>query len=233
MSNFPKSDIWRLTDNDPNSQNYRRNFKLDFTFFESEAIKEVVKKYIWMQYSTGNRVLKGLRESLWRFKYFNVFCRQSNLLYLRDLTNNLVDDYRSFLRLYVSPFTGKPLSYNYQRNCFSEVKILVGWCRVFSPDAVPIKPVFTGGEYRNVHDKLKIDYIPDETLEAINESLKTEENPYLKYGMIILEYTGMRLGDLLLLKIDCISEHPISGYTISWFDHKNRKYQSNMPKPKE
>lgn len=233
VSNIPESDIWRLTDNDPDSQNYRRNFKLDFTFFESEAIKDVVKKYIWMQYSTGNRVLKGLRESLWQFKYFNAFCRQSKLSCLRNLTNNLVDDYRSFLRLYASPFTGKPLSYNYQRNCFSAVKTLVGWCHVFLPDAVPIKPVFVGGEYRNVYDKLKIDYIPDEILEVVNESLKTEENPYLKYGMIILEYTGIRLGDLLLLKIDCISEHPISGYTISWFDHKNRKYQSNMPIPKE
>lgn len=231
MNNFPSSDIWRLIDRDKNSQNYSQEFKFDFTFFESEEIKSVAKEYIWTNYFTGNRVAKGLRESLWRFKYFDAFCRQNGLLSLLDLDNSTADDFRSFLRVYVSPTTGKNLSYNYQRNCFSALTTLVGWCQVFLPKAVTGKQIFTGSEYRKVNGQLKIDFIPDEILQAINKALKFEDNPYLRYGIIILECTGMRVGDLLLLQADCISEHQISGFTISWFDHKSRKKRDNLPIP--
>lgn len=233
MDNFPMTDIWRLVDHERDSQNYRQEYKFDFSFFRSEEIKAVTKKYIWMNYRTGNRVPKGLRESLWRFKFLDRFCRQNDVRSLRDLNNSLADDYRSFLRVYLSPTTGTPLSYSYQRACFSALRTLVEWCRVFLPEAVPEKQIFTGNEYRQAYGALKIDYIPDEILQAVNVALKHEDNPYLKYGIIILECTGMRVGDLLLLTTDCISEHPISGYTISWFDHKNRKRRDNLPVPRE
>ena len=51
---------------------------------------------------------------------------------------------------------------------------------------------------------MKVDFIPDEVMAQINIALKAEENPYLKYGIVILESTGMRLGDLLKLRTDCI-----------------------------
>lgn len=233
MNNYPETDVWQIADNDRNSQTYRYEYKFDFTFFESEEIKTIVKEYIWTNYRSGNRVPKGLRETLWRFKYFDTFCRQNGVLSLRELDNGLTDDYRSFLHTCISKGTEKPLSYSFQSNCFSALKTLIDWCRVFLPSAVPEKQIFTGCEYRQVGSRLKINFIPDEVLQAVNEALKSEDNPYLKYGIIILECTGMRVGDLLLLKTDCISEHPISGYTISWLDHKNRKSRDNMPIPLE
>lgn len=69
--------------------------------------------------------------------------------------------------------------------------------------------------------KLKIDFIPDEVICQINKALKNEEN-YIKYGIIILKSTGMRIGDMLKLTVDCIKSHLISGYTLTWYDHKNR-----------
>lgn len=89
--------------------------------------------------------------------------------------------------------------------------------------------IFTGNEYIGVNRKLKIDFIPDDVVAQINEALKTEENPYLKYGIIILQSTGMRIGDLLKLRIDCIKPHLISGYTIEWTQHKGRKDKAPMP----
>ena len=233
MNNFPTSDVWRLTDNDKGSQNYSKEYKFDFSFFESEAIKAVVKEYIWTSYRTGNRAPRGLRESLWRLKYFDAFCRQYGIKSLLDLDNSAVDDYRSFLRVYSSISAERPLAYSYQYGCFSVLKTLVGWCHVFLPNAVPEKQMFTGCEYRKINDELKIDFIPDEVMQAVNAALKLEDNPYLKYGIIILACTGMRIGDLLLLQTDCISEQPISGHSISWFDHKCRKRRDNMPIPIE
>lgn len=89
--------------------------------------------------------------------------------------------------------------------------------------------IFTGNEYIGVNRKLKIDFIPDDVVAQINEALKTEKNPYLKYGIIILQSTGMRIGDLLKLRIDCIKPHLISGYTIEWTQHKGHKDKSPMP----
>lgn len=94
---------------------------------------------------------------------------------------------------------------------------------------MPATEIFTGNEYIGVNRKLKIDFIPDDVVAQINEALKKEENPYLKYGIIILQSTGMRIGDLLKLRIDCIKPHLISGYTIKWTQHKGRKDKAPMP----
>ncbi|MCB5442045.1 phage integrase family protein, partial [Anaerostipes hadrus] len=140
-----------------------------------------------------------------------------------------VENYISYLHTTISEKTGKPMSYNNQRNCLDRFKTVIRWCQLHRPDDVPITEIFTGNEYTGVNRKLKIDFIPDDVVAQINEALKTEENPYLKYGIIILQSTGMRIGDLLKLRIDCIKPHLISGYTIEWVQHKGRKNKAPMP----
>ncbi len=229
MNDFPKSNIWRLVDNDPNSQHFRQYYRFDFTFFDSVEIKALAQEFIWTNYVTGTRTLSSLRGTLGDLVHFDAFCRESGLRSIKDLNNGLVDDYRSFLSLYISPSTKRPLSYASQGKSFSTLRTIVEWCHTFHPEAVPEKQIFTGNEYICVRGQPKITYIPDEILKSINQALKNEENPYLRYGIIILEHTGMRVGDLLMLPIDCVSEHPISGYTMSWFEHKTRKRRINVP----
>lgn len=231
MNDYPLGDLWRLVDNDKASQNFGKSFLFDFSSFGNTELYFICKEYIWKNYITGTRSLKGLTETMRRLRVFNDFCKEYRIEYLTELDNNLIDDYRSFLRLYKSTFTGKNLSYSTQRACFSALRTLIGWCNVYSPKSVPQRQIFTGYEYRQNYSKLKIDFIPDDILRVINKELENESNPYLKYGIQILETTGMRIGDLLLLRIDCISSHPISGTTISWYDHKNRKSINNLPVP--
>jgi integrase len=233
MSNVPKGDVWRLPDKNPDSQNYNQVYKFDFSFFQSAEIKNILKEYIWTNYRTENRVTRSLSETVLKFKFFDRFCREAHIYSLKQLTNGLISQFQSFLHIQVSAMTKKPLSYSYQNDCFTALKSLVHWCRIYLPEAVPAVQIFTGNEYRNVHRRLKVDFIPDNILRKVNESLKYEDNSYVKYGIIILECTGMRLGDLMLLTIDCTGEHPISGHTISWFDHKNRKSRNHMPIPVE
>ena len=121
------------------------------------------------------------------------------------------------------------MGYQSQKKYLDFFKSVIRWCQLHRPDDVPITEIFTGNEYTGVNRKLKIDFIPDDVVAQINEALKTEENPYLKYGIIILQSTGMRIGDLLKLRIDCIKPHPISGSTIEWVQHKGRKNKAPMP----
>lgn len=227
--NYPKGDDWWLKDKDPQSQNYGRKFHFNFSELNGEEIKDVVKSYVWGNYVTQNMTVSGIHKCFVHFKWFNRFARKSHITALKDLTNMQICLFMSYLNTVVSEKTGKKLSYNTKKHSLDSVKNIIHWCQIHKPESVPNNEVFTGNEYTGVNQKLRIDFIPDEVLLQINNALKTEENPYLKYGIIILESTGMRIGDLLCLEKDCIKPHLISGYTISWFDHKNRKYHKPMP----
>ena len=230
MASRPDGDVWNVVDNDKDSQHYGRNFKFDFSYISSEEIKDVVKDYVWQNYRVGNKSLNTLyHEVNALFFQFIRFADIRNITSLKGLTNTDVDHFISYLHTTISERTKKPFGTDTQRQCLKALKSVVYWCRIHRPNDVPATEIFTGNEYIGINRKLKIDFIPDDVVAQINEALKKEENPYLKYGIIILQSTGMRIGDLLKLRIDCIKPHLISGYTIEWTQHKGRKDKAPMP----
>jgi integrase len=230
MTGRPESDEWNIIDNDKESQYYGKNFRFDFSFITSETIKDIVKDYTWQNYKVGNIVLNTLYHYVnGYFYYFNNFANTRNIISLTELTNIDIECFISYLHTTISKERNKPLSSSFQRKCLYVLKNIIYWCQIHRPNDVPANEIFTGNEYIGANRKLKIDFIPDEVVAQINEALKTEENPYLKYGIIILQSTGMRIGDLLKLRIDCIKPHPISGYTIEWTQHKVRRNKAPMP----
>ncbi|MBU3191850.1 site-specific integrase [Clostridium bowmanii] len=229
ITNMPKDDVWELIDNDGKSQNFRKKFKFDFSYMESDSIKNTIKTYIWKNYKEGNKTLKKLYDDNGGLKLFNDFLIINNKNSLRELTNNDSDLFISYLKTCVSDKTNKPFTYATQKIYLDKVKAIIHWGQLHMPNDVPKIEIFTGNEYIGINRKLKIDFIPDEVLIQINKALKNEENPYVKYGIIILQSTGMRIGDMLKLTTDCIKPHLISGYTLTWYDHKSRKQRQPMP----
>ena len=229
LNNQPVGDLWNLQDNDAESQHYGKTFHFDFSYIHSEEMKSVVKDYVWQNWKTGSKVLNGLYKEINRIRHFAEFAAQHKFDSFRELDNTKVDLFLSYLRTVISSKTKKPLSYISQKNCLTSVKSIIAWCRIHRPEAAPAVEIFTGNEFTGINRRMKVDFIPDEVMAQINIALKAEENPYLKYGIVILESTGMRLGDLLKLRTDCINPHLVSGYTISWFDHKNRRERPPMP----
>lgn len=223
-------DVWNIVDNDKESQYYGKNFKFDFSYISSEEIKDVVKDYVWQNYRVGNKTLSNLYGELnSNLVYFDKFAKKYKIYSFSSLSNVEIELYMSFLRTSISKKTKEPLSYRYQKRCMDALKGIIYWGQLHRPNDVPTTEIFTGNEYTGVNRRLKIDFIPDNVVEQINEALKKEENPYLKYGIVILQSTGMRIGDLLKLRIDCIKPHLISGYTIEWTQHKGRKDKEPMP----
>ena len=230
MASRPDGDVWNIVDDDKDSQHYGRNFKFDFSYISSEEIKDVVKDYVWQNYRVGNKSLYTLYcEVNTRFFQFIRFADTRNITSLKGLTNTDVDHFISYLYTTISERTKKPFGTGMQRISLNTLKSIIRWCQLHRPNDVPTTEIFTGNEYIGVNRKLKIDFIQDDVLAQINEALKKEENPYLKYGIIILQSTGMRIGDLLKLRIDCIKPHLISGYIIEWTQHKGRKDKAPMP----
>ena len=229
MASRPDGDVWNIVDNDKDSQHYGRNFKFDFSYISSKEIKDVVKDYVWQNYRVGNKTLSTLYNEISSYFWlFIQYCRSREIDTLRDLDNVDVDNYISFLRTYISDKKSKPLTYNSQKIRLDCLKSVIRWCQIHRPNDVPTTEIFTGSEYIGINRKVKIDFIPDDVVAQINGALKTEENPYLKYGIIILQSTGMRIGDLLKLRIDCIKLHLISGNTIEWTQHKGRRDKAPM-----
>lgn len=230
MTNRPDGDIWILVDKDPKSQFFGRSFKFDFSYITSDKIKDIVKDYVWQNYRLGNKSLKSLYiEVRVQFIYFIKYADTKGVTTLTELDNSLVEEYVSYLHTVLSIQKQKPLSYNSQKHCLDILKSVIHWCQLHRPADVPMTEIFTGNEYTGVNRKLTIEFIPDDILAQINKALITEENPYLKYGIIILQSTGMRIGDLLALRTDCIKPDSLNGYTIEWFQHKTRKYMHPMP----
>ena len=229
MANRPDGDVWNIVDNDKDSQHYGRNFKYDFSYISSEEIKDVIKDYVWQNYRVGNNSLSWLYNQLLNFKTVMACFEVNGKASLRTITNTDIDILCSYMNTTLSERTGNKFSTSKKRNTLNTLKNIIHWCQLHRPDDVPKTEVFTGNEYTGVNRKLKIEFIPDDVVAQINEALRTEKNPYLKYGIIILQSTGMRIGDLLKLRIDCIKPHLISGYTISWSQHKTRKDVASMP----
>ncbi|KFX58332.1 site-specific integrase [Clostridium botulinum] len=232
-SKMPNGDKWELIDNDSNSQYYGNKFKFDFSYIESDSIKNVVKAYVWRNYKEGNKVLAKLYYDITRFRAFNDFATTYKISSLKSLTNNDVEMFISYLKTSISERTKNPLSYQSQKVYLDTLKSIIRWGQLYMPNEVPKTEIFTGNEYMGINRKLKIDFIPDEVLVQINKALINEENPYIKYGIIILQSTGMRIGDMLKLTNDSVKPHLISGYTLTWYDHKNRKERQPMPIPNE
>lgn len=72
-SKMPNGDKWEFIDTDSNSQHYGKKFKFDFSYIESDSIKNVVRAYIWRNYEEGNKTLNKLYRDVIRFNIFNVF----------------------------------------------------------------------------------------------------------------------------------------------------------------
>ena len=230
MASRPDGDVWNIVENDKDSQHYGRNFKFDFSYISSEEIKDVVKDYVWQNYRVGNKSLSTLYGEVHTcFFQFIMFADTINITSLKGLTNTDVDHFISYLHTTISERTKKPFGTEMQRHSLNALKSIIRWCQLHRPNDVPTTEIFTGKAYIGVNRKLKLDFIPDDVVAQINEALKKEENPYLKYGIIILQSTGMRIGDLLKLRIDCIKPHLISGYTIEWTQHKGHKDKPPTP----
>jgi integrase len=230
LKRMPKGDVWKIKDNDIKSQYYGRIFKFDFSFIDSESIKDVSKAYIWRHYRDKSSTLSTLYAQCRGFFPKVVgFLSLHRISNLANLTNNHVDLFLSYLKTLINPKNNKVYARGSQKRFLDALKNIVRFAQLYMPNEAPKKEIFTGNEFKGMNKKMKTDFIPDEVVIKLNNALLKEENPYLRHGIIILQATGMRIGDLLLLTTDCIKPHLISGYTITLFDHKNRKQRKPLP----
>ncbi len=229
MNKMPVGDKWRLTDNESDSMQHNNQFPVDFSYFDILDVKLLLKAYVWRNYVEKNRSLSTIVGDLLEFKYFYDFMNLNSIKSLKDITNNDISMYMSFLNTITTKRYNNALSARYKKTLLDAVKSIIHWGQVNMPYEVIESNIFTGNEFRNSNKVLKIDFIADDIVQKINIALRSETNPYLKYGIIILKNTGMRIGEMLMLKRTSLQPHAISGMTLSWYDYKSRKERIPLP----
>jgi len=221
--NYPNGDVWELKEKSELSVHKGRIFKFDFNYITNKNIKDLVKSYVWNKWKTGDKTLSSLYKNLSEFKRFIKFSEQQNIHSLRELTNNHIDLFLTYLNTSISELTKKTFSYENKKKTLDNLKGIIRYGQLYFPNQVPQTEIFTGNEFPGTNKKLKIDFIPDDVVIQIEHALKFEENPYIKYGFIILKETGMRISELRNLKINYIQRHQIHGWELSRIDSKTQK----------
>jgi len=231
MKNMPKGNVWNLVDENNKSMYYGKNFRFDFSMFKSVQICQLIKVFVWQNYKTGTLALRSIHTHCTNFRYFNTFAIENKIESLRNIDGDTIDEYMTFLRLYKVMRSGLSLKYVTQAGVFSTFRSLVHWGQMYAPHLVPNKEIFSGNEYTMTNVKHKIEYLPDDVLNQIQEALKVEEDPYVKYGLIILMATGLRRSELVNLKVNCVTPHALKGDTLTLYDFKNQRDIRKMPIP--
>ena len=153
-----KEDIWEIQEMDEKSQYYKKTFRLHFDYIEQPRIREVYKKYISSMLQSQKNTTSKLYTDLQNFRYFTRFATENGIEDLCDLDNNMAEGFVAYLKS-AQKKNGGSLSYKYQKKVLDGLKCLIAWCRVYSPEDVPVNEIFTGKEFSGTNRRLLIDFI--------------------------------------------------------------------------
>lgn len=212
--------VIRLKDNDPKSHTYGKEYIFDLQEIKSPVIQTLYKKYLIENYRQGVKVntLRTKKTSMHQvFRYLN----ERKVELLNSVDADMVNGLAVFLKTVPSEQSGKKLTIKSQYSAMSAFKKFVEWVQIHDPKMAPESDIFADIAYKRVNRK-KITYFSENVLKQIDTALKIEKNPYLKAFVSIMRHTGLRISDILLLKVDCVREAMFTGYELRYFNHKKR-----------
>lgn len=211
----------KVKDNNVASKNYNRTYTFSFEFISDRYNKDLVESYFIYELENNDIRIVSLHRYFILFKNVYGFFEANEVLQFKNMCSYDVDNMVAYINL-LNKKEGGSYSIRSKRDMLMIVKHIISWGRIHMPKYVPQKEIFTGNEFP-APARNDVRYIPDFVLSQINNALRYENDPYLKYGIIVLETAGLRRSELLRLTIDCIKKHPVSGYYLEWFDYKKQK----------
>lgn len=107
--------------------------------------------------------------------------------------------------------SGRPLSASTRKSLVIEVKVFLESIAEWGWEEAPQGPLIFRRDIPKLEQPLPR-YIQNKaTEERLMEAVYQHEDPYLTTGLIILYETGIRLNELLNLKLDCIHSYTVDG----------------------
>ncbi len=115
----------------------------------------------------------------------------------------------------------KILSQSSQRLIYTFFKNFSFWLDTFYPKEAPALHIFQKSPYRHNNAHLKTTYFRDSELSQIKQALRNEDDVTTRCYLLISLYYGLRSGDIVTLKSDCLKKNAKDNrYDLHYTDHK-------------
>lgn len=211
ISEFDK-DIWdgrKLGADIRASDGYTLNFLPISQLWLREAGKRFIKYTFGTQaWSVCHLRLKAIKRFSSFLAEFYPECVPS------DIDRSLTIDFPGYLLT-------KKLGADTRRNTISGVSIFLTLCSRNNWADVPDNNLFYKEDYPK---RLKIvpRYIPQEVVEQLNRHLDSLPQPVMRM-VLVLQESGMRVGELCRLRFDCIRQDAQGGWFLQYYQFKMNK----------
>ncbi|MBM7567925.1 tyrosine-type recombinase/integrase [Paenibacillus sacheonensis] len=174
-----------------------------FDYLPNYWFKNVHKQATIECFTKQNPKVDTLHRYNYSLKHFFNFLSEANksIKNYSEVNNNTIQDYITYLKQ-------KGMSNSTANVCMASLKWIIYHGQRFEYEEFPKSEVFDGDEFQalRVDDFLKTKIISDQVLKQIESALSSEENGLLKPYLEIGIDTGIRLGEVLDLKVGCITE---------------------------
>ena len=213
-NNWFNEDVWPAVRLGLFPQKHNQHFSLLFHGFEQDWLKECCKKFI--RYSASTKRFNTLSTYITSLRHFScflhqhvpnarahVFSRELIIAYIHYLSESGAGSVTRHQRLILL-------------RTFLETASLNGWLEV--------PPYLIRAEDLPKSEKSAPRFIPEEVMRQLNQHLDRLPPPMMRL-VLVLQETGVRIGEILQLPIDCIEQDTKGGWFLRYTNWKMRREQ--------
>ena len=188
-----QKDVWLTIDDMKLKVNaHKRNLTLNFKALKPNWFKLLVKLYIFVK-ARPNTAAVTAKSNITHLIKFSRFLVEKNIARPKQINNQIFEEYEYYMIATNIKDKGKYLSSlrNFFDVCYREEWLYINthW--------------FKGKSKRVKPSNSKIEYIPEEVWHQLEENLYYLPEQFQRM-VLIIKTTGMRVGELLNLPLDCL-----------------------------
>ena len=205
-------DVWHAEELGLRINPHKNESKLVFVHIKQDWLKEAAKQYV--KYHATTKQLATLIKFLTGINLFSKFIseEQPNLTW-ENLNRNTILDYLDYLN-------SKKLKWDTKKNRIISLKQLFETGKINFWFTIP-SYLIRSEDYPKKQKRVPR-YIPEEIMAQLNQHLDSLPKPVMRMVLVIQE-TGLRVGELLQLSIDCLKQDSKGDWFIQYMNWKMTK----------
>ena len=205
-------DVWDASEIGVKIAKHTRESKLIFLYFKQDWLKEEAKRFI--KYQATNKSFSNLQKHIHNLSDFSDFLSQAYpSITSDDLTREIIVDYLDLLNQ-------KKLANATKNKYLATLKLFFETCNINSWFHTP-SYLIRNEDYGKIPNCLPR-YIPEEVMQQLNQHLEALPEPVMRM-VILIQETGLRIGELLQLPLNCLKFDTKGEPYIQYMNCKMRK----------
>lgn len=205
-------DIWHADDLGLRISKQKSETKLVFLHIKQQWLKEAAKKFV--KYGATTKQLSTLKKFITAINCFSEFVfERFTQLNWSTLTRSVIIDYLDYLN-------SKQLNWSTKKQRLSSLKQLLEIGKInswFEVSSYLIRPEDFPKSQKRIPR-----YIPEEIMEQLNRHIDNLPDSVMRMTLVLQE-TGLRVGELLQLKLNCLKQDTKGDWFIQFINWKMNK----------